>query len=149
MYETYQNYFIVIYYDESCKHFQNWAKSFWLLKSPHPIMTLQVDSIHNASTHLHDWLKANASEFSDKKALFAPVTTRPLIEIDLVQEALQNNRLGILATGSFVYCQLNPHSKDYTNTLLEEIFQDLGSPKDRQLIEQEILFMKDKLLMNV
>jgi hypothetical protein len=151
MYQDYQKYQIVIYYPEKYKSLVGWAKTFWLLKTAHPIICEQIpeSALLDQSKSCKNWLKTYLSESQDLQALFVPPFVRSHIELDFIQDTHKQNRFAYLKNGSRVICQVDSQSDEYTEVKIHEIFEDLSSEENLLKIEDEIKLIKEHLLINI
>ncbi len=139
MYQAYQNYKIVLYYSQHTQQLVGWAKTFWLLKTAHPIIAVCFDE-----EDLLVWIQKN---HNDTRGLFVPPTIRPLVEIDFLNDSHTANRVSILEDGSKALCVIDPEEKSFTPTHHEGVFEDLSCYQGK--IEEEIKGIKETLLLNI
>lgn len=146
MHELYQSFPIIIYYDETNESMVKWAKSFWLLKSPHPVKCVKL-SAFITSLDPRLWLQALGLEST--KALIVPATCRPCVDIDLLYDSHQTNRFSLTIDEKLIICHQDPTSHEFERVTIDNVIEDLGSKDGLQKINQEISFMRESLLMNV
>lgn len=149
MYQTYQRYKIAIYYTQKTKNFIGWAKTFWLLKTAHPVITVEIDG-HYLEKNLepYDWLNTHLPHYQHLQALFVPATIRPLVDIDFLTDSHAYNRYSTCLDGSLCICRLN-EDPVFKLTDMANVFEDLCLPNGLATIEEEIALIKEKLLMNI
>lgn len=147
MYNQYQGSKIFIYYTEEEEKFLKWAISFWLLKSPHPICPIKINSHSSPGKNLTLWLNQTLSQ-KPLKGLYVPIKVKPCVDIDLVLDSHQNNRFGVTKKDLPIICLQNTESFSFELVDITDVFEDLTDQAE-DLICSEIKFMQEKLLMNV
>jgi hypothetical protein len=151
MYQDYQQYKIFIYHTPEEKPLLGWAKTFWLLKTAHPIVTIEIpDSLSiDQPIDPKQWLQNFLSLHHNMPGIFTPPTLRPHFDIDLVIDTHRTNRFAQLKNGSLCICQLLPDHNQFNEVSISQVFEDLSSQEDLKLIHEEIDLIRNKLLMNV
>lgn len=151
MHQDYINHKIVIYYTRQESQFLGWAKSFWLMKTPHPVVYCEVpDHVSIASCNdPHEWIKTFCPEHKNTKGIFVPVYTRILVELDFYEDSHQSNRFSRLKNGLPIICCMNTQEPCYENVEISDVFEDLSTQEDRAQIIEEIRLIREKLLINI
>lgn len=149
MFHDYSAKSIFLYYVEEDEHLLKWAKSFWLLKSPHPVKVLKVPKLTPCDGSALKWLQDTLKQTDLLEGLYVPLKIRPLIEIDLLLDTNQSNRYGLSRQKLPVVCLINNQLHSCEQVALEDVFEDLTCNSYDDWIQNQINFMKEKLLMGI
>lgn len=149
MFKEYSAQSIFIIYEENDSKYIKWAKSFWLLKSAHPIVMIKAKKILSFETDPLNWLKNTLETTSFKPGLYVPIKLKPLLDIDLKTDTNQSNRYGLTRQKLPVICLLDTHASHFEKVDIGDIFEDYTCNTLDDLIDEEISFMKEKLLMGM
>jgi len=95
MYELYSQFSIILYADSLHQIQAKWAKTFYLMQSAHPIQLIQTQEFSTFEPlnekHIYLWLKQHLPQIPNNfKGLIAPVSIRPLLEIDFLDQLSQD-----------------------------------------------------------
>jgi hypothetical protein len=149
MYKIYSQKAIYLYYTKNDIPFLKWSKSFWILKSPHPVHLIEVMSLDPCTKDPLLWLKKTLNKEELDEGLYAPVRIKPVLEIDLIEDSSQMNRFGYTKQKFPVICLINKSQPLELNVDISHVFDDLTSQEFDDHIKAEIAFMKNTLLMGI
>lgn len=151
MYQDYQKFKIVIYYTENQQSLLKWAKTFWLLKTAHPVVfeLVQKQALDDRSLHPDLWIKSYIPQHESTEGIFVPPLMRPLFEIDLVNDSSKTNRCAVLKNGNYCLCRIDSSNDQFTQVSINQVFEDLSCDTGLSTIEEEISLIREKLLMNI
>lgn len=149
MFKEYSAQSIFIIYEEKDHKFIKWAKAFWLLKSAHPIVLIKVEKILSYETDPLNWLKNTLETSFLKPGLYVPLKLKPLLDIDLIADTNQTNRFGLTRHNLPVICLIDLNCSNFEKVDIVDIFEDFTCNTIDHLIDEEVIFMKEKLLMGM
>lgn len=149
MFKEYSAQSIFIIYEDKDTKYIKWAKAFWLLKSAHPIVLIKAKKTLRFETDPLNWLKTTLGTSSLKPGLYVPLKLKPLLDIDLVADANQTNRYGLTRQNYPVICLLDVLSTNIEKVDIVDVFEDFTCNTLDDILDEEVSFMKEKLLMGV
>lgn len=149
MFEDYNRYKIFIYYTEDQAPFLKWAKVYWLVKTAHPIEFLKLSKPDHTQTSFQNWINTNIPKFTAQSGLYVPVTIRPLLDIDFLQDADTSNRMAQCQDGSLIFCIHQLTNDDMINVSITNVFEDFSPVELHTKINEEIDILRNKLCLNI
>lgn len=150
IYKDYQNKKIIIYFTPQTEPHLRWAKTFWLLKTAHPIIFVPLQSEFNSTYEMEplEWIQKMLPECQNIEGLIVPVYVRPLVEIDLLQDSHRCNRVAYLKNKSPIICRLN-QNEPFEKTEINDVFEDFSDDPLFTRIKEETQIIKEKLHMQL
>lgn len=147
MYKDYQKQKIYLYYTEQQEPLLKWAMSFWLLKSPHPLKPIKIDTLLPFNEPPITWLNKMLSQ-DPLEGLYVPLKVRPCVDIDLLEDSHKMNRYSLTKCGLPLICLQNKDSTVFDLISIDGVIKDLTDQTD-EAINTEMQFMTQTLLMGL
>lgn len=143
---------IAIYSDDAHSTFFNWAKTFYLMLSSHPILFVTAKKLVFSEKinedNVSQWIDDHLIDFpKDFKGLIVPVTVRPLVEIDFQEKTNSSNKLAIVNHNLPIISISDPQKMDFKMVNIDEVFEDMNSTEGLLRIKDEMEYMQNHLFM--
>jgi hypothetical protein len=154
MYDLYSQFSIILYSDKLHQSQAKWAKTFYLMQSAHPIQIIQTQEFSSFTTlddkNITLWLKQYLPQLPNNfKGLIAPVSVRPLLEIDFLDQIEKENKFAITLNNLPIFCIHDINNSVYKKVDIDGVFEDLSSVDGKKRIQKEMDYMQNILKMGL